>query len=220
MVGQFTIQEYKEVLQSLASQWENLLKATELSDTKYWELYERSKAILITLCTDTSDFLGQLSTSPTSDNIKRFIGKLRATQLDLGKDWFNLKYRIQEKITIDLMQQADDLLAEGGTTTHGHIPAAVLAGAVLENFLRALCVRQEPPIAVINGKGTYKTLGMLVGELEKIKFFSPLVSQQIKVWVAIRNSAAHGQFDEVNAKQVRDMIDWIREFIQEHQVKG
>ena len=220
MISPRTAQSDKDHLQSLISQWENLLKDETLSSTKYYELYERSKTILSILCTDTRDFLNQLTPSPTTNNVERFIGKLRATLLDLGKGLLNFEYQIQDKMTIDLMQQASDLLDETNAKDHGeYISAAVLAGAVLENFLKTLCLRQSPPILPITEKGTYRTLGMIVSELEKIDFYNPIEIKQIKVWVEIRNAAAHGQFGKFDPKHVKNMIGGIREFIEKYQAK-
>lgn len=210
--------KYAAHLQSLASQWENLLKDWPPAPPEYYKLYARSKNILEQLCSDSQNFLDQLDQSPSQSNVEQFIGKLQATQFDLNDGV--LRYQIQDEVVIDLLQQVDDLLAEGSTKANGHIPAAVLAGAVLENFLRALCARTSPPIPVIHNNGTNKTLGMLVGELEKIEFYNPVESKQITVWVNIRNYAAHGQFDQFNSEQVKEMIDGIRKFIAKHQAKA
>ncbi len=211
--------KYLQHLQKLVAHWDNLSKANSLENKKYQELYQRSKTILDQLCHDSTAFLEEVR-PPSSDNIDKFIGKLRATLLDLQDGFLHIEYQIQDKVTVDLMQQAQELLNEGGKETYGHIPAAVLAGAVLENFLRMLCVRHSPPIVVTNGNGTNKTLGMLVGELEKAGFFDVVDSKQIKVWVEIRNQAAHGQFENLKPERVKDMIGWISKFIEDHQIKG
>lgn len=209
--------KYLKQLQKLIALWENLSKAEPVESKKYYELYERSKTILDQLCPDSQAFLDKVNI-PSRENIGRLIGKLRATLLDLQDGFlhFQILDQIQNELTVDLMQQAEELLTEGGTSTYGHIPAAVLAGVVLETFLRALCTRQLPPISLTLENGNLKTLATLVNDLEKAEFYNPAESKQIKVWVHIRNAAAHGQFKDFDLKQVEDMIKWIREFIEKH----
>lgn len=205
--------KYLKQLQKLIALWENLSKAESVESKKYYELYERSKTILDQLCPDSQAFLDKVNI-PSRENIDCLIGKLRATLLDL-QDGF-LHFQIQNQVTVDLMQQVEELLTEGKTSIYGHIPAAVLAGVVLETFLRTLCTRQSPPISLTLENGNLKTLATLVNDLEKADFYNPAESKQIKVWVHIRNAAAHGQFEDFDLKQVEDMIKWIREFIEKH----
>jgi len=213
-----TKQDYAAHLHSLCSQWENLLQHWPAPHPKYYTLYERSKNILDLLCSDSQEFLGQLDSSPTPSNIERFIGKLVATRFDLN-DGF-LRFQIQDEVAIDLMQQAKELLEEGRTGESGYLPAAVLAGAVLENFLRTLCARQSPPITVKRDNGAFKMLATLVDELETAKLYNSAESKQIKVWVTIRNFAAHGQFADFDLKQVEAMIMGISAFIEKHGVES
>ncbi|GAB4514675.1 MAG: hypothetical protein OHK0046_17110 [Anaerolineae bacterium] len=206
---------YLSHLQKLISLWENLLEAQTLSNKKYYELYERSKTILNQICPDDQIFIDKVE-SPSSENIERLIGKLRAAQLDLRDGILSLEHQIQAKISIDLMQQAEELLSEGKSGNFEHIPAAVLAGAVLEHFLRILCSRQSPPISLNLDNGNLKTLATLVNDLEKIGRYNSVEKKQLKVWVEIRNAAAHGQFDHFTHEQVKNMIEGIKRFIEDH----
>jgi hypothetical protein len=206
---------YINHLQKLVSRWENLFKAQDLPNKKYYELYERSKTILMQLCPDDQIFLERVE-SVSRDNIERLIGKLRAAQLDLTDGILPLEHQIHNKIAIDLMEQAEQLLAEGTAGPHEHIPAAVLAGAVLEHFLRMLCTRQSPPISLNLDNGNLKTLATLVNDLEKVGFYNTVEKKQLKVWVEIRNAAAHGQFGEFTHEQVVKMIEGIKQFVEDH----
>ena len=141
---------------------------------------------------------------------------MRATQLDLNNGFLYLEHQIQDKMAIDLMQQAEALLTESKPGEFEHIPAAVLAGAVLEHFLRTLCSRQSPPISLNLDNGNLKTLATLVNDLEKIGLYNAVEKKQLKVWVEIRNTAAHGQFDKFTHEQVVKMIEGIKSFIEDH----
>ncbi len=206
---------YINHLQRLVSLWENLLKQQELSNKKYYELYERSKNILNQLYPDDQIFLERVE-AVSRDNIDRLIGKLRAAQLDLTDGILHLEHQLQGKIAIDLMEQAEQLLAEGTPGAHEHIPAAVLAGAVLEQFLRILCTRQSPPIPLNLDNGNFKMLAALVNDLEAVGFYNTIEKKQLKVWVEIRNAAAHGQFAQFTREQVNDMIEGVKGFIENH----
>ncbi len=206
---------YINHLQKIVSLWENLLKDQELPNKKYYELYERSKNILNQLCPDNQIFLEKVE-AVSRDNIERLIGKLRAAQLDLTAGILPLERQLQGKIAIDLMEQAEQLLAEGIPGAHEHIPAAVLAGAVLEQFLRMLCTRQSPPISLNLDNGNFKTLAILVNDLEVVGFYNAVEKKQLKVWIEIRNAAAHGHFKQFTREQVNDMIEGVKRFIEDH----
>jgi hypothetical protein len=210
---------YVRHLQALTSRWEVLLNAPiapTAPNTKYYELYELSRNILRQLCADAEDFFNQLEEAPTPRNIERLIGKLRATQLDLSNGFLYFEYQVQDKMAIDLMQQAEGLLTENEPGDFAHIPAAVLAGAVLEHFLRTLCSRQSPPITLNLDNGNLKTLGTLVTDLERIGLYKAIEKKQLKVWVEIRNAAAHGQFNDFTREQVMQMIAGVKRFIEDH----
>jgi hypothetical protein len=126
---------------------------------------------------------------------------------------------IEDEVTVDLMQQAEALLNENKAqpqNAYSHLPAAVLAGAVLEHFLRTLCQRQSPPIPLNLENGNLKTLATLVNDLEKANLYNSVEKKQLKTWVDVRNHAAHGHFDKFEARQVAEMIEGIKAFIQRH----
>ena len=114
------------------------------------------------------------------------------------------------------MGQAEQLLAEGQTGQYDHVPAAVLAGAVLEKGLRTLCGKQTPPIALTNSKGISLTLNPLIEELKKVGLFNELKAKQLRAWADIRNAAAHGEFDKFARTDVESMIKGVSDFLATH----
>jgi hypothetical protein len=102
----------------------------------------------------------------------------------------------------DFLSQAEMLLDEGF-----HIPAASLAGAVLEDTLRKIC----------DGKGiTYpaKTnIEFLNTELGRAGVYDKLVQKEITAKADLRNKADHGHFKDVKDPDVRHMLRWIRRFV-------
>ena len=125
----------------------------------------------------------------------------------------DLEEAILANISRDYMSLAEALLDEGIPGQNDHVPAAVLCGAVLENRLRAYCDNHQPPIPTIKANGDYMTLGPLIAELDKAKAFDKQTRNMLKSWADIRNSAAHGKFDEFTRKQVELMLMGVNQFL-------
>ena len=88
--------------------------------------------------------------------------------------------------------------------------AASIAGAVLENGLRTIAkgagvsVKSREDISSLNHKCAAADV------------YSRLVQKKLQVWADVRNSAAHGKFEEYQTADVRDMIAGIEAFLGEH----
>ena len=127
----------------------------------------------------------------------------------------DLSQMIEANLTYDYMIQAEQLLG-GKHHEYDHVPAAVLAGAVLEDALRRLCQRQEQPIPTEKSNGDRKTLDPLITDLQKRRKFNKAKADQIRSWAKIRNAAAHGNFDEFDRTQVDEMIPGIKKFLADY----
>ncbi|ACK73947.1 conserved hypothetical protein (plasmid) [Gloeothece citriformis PCC 7424] len=139
---------------------------------------------------------------------------LKALKEDFEKGYLDdLEIKIEAEMAADYMGQAEKLMTEGQTGQYDHVPAAVLAGAVLEKELRMLCSKQTPPISTVNSKGDKLTLNPLIDELKKAGLFNELKAKQLRAWADIRNKAAHGEFDQFNRSDVEVMIKGINEFL-------
>lgn len=123
---------------------------------------------------------------------------------------------VEANITGDYLEQAEQLLKGNKQGQYNHIPAAVLAGAVLEDGLRRLCVRQSPPISVKKPGGSYKMLNALIDDLKNAGLFNELKAKQLRAWADIRNAAAHGQFDEFTRSDVEQMLAGIESFLADY----
>ena len=151
---------------------------------------------------------------PVSSSVKKIIGILEDLKDDYESGFLDdLEKRIAADISADYMGQAEALLGEGIPGQYDHVPAAVLCGAVLEDYLRRLCQRQ-PSISITKSNGQYKTLGPLIGELEKAKALNKLTIKRLQGWAQIRNDAAHGQFNEFTREDVESMLKGVKTFIQ------
>ena len=53
----------------------------------------------------------------------------------------------------------------------------------------------------------------LIDDLKKSNYFNEAVAKQLRAWTAIRNHAAHGEFEEFTRQQVENMIPGINNFL-------
>lgn len=150
-------------------------------------------------------------------NPRQQLAHLKAIRDDFANGFFDdLRERIEAEIASDYMGQAERLLDEGQSGKHDHVPAAVMAGAVLERSLRALCTRQTPAIPVTKPDGKPLTLDPLIVSLKKADVIKQTEAAQLSAWAHIRNKAAHGEFDQFTRDQVFAMIVGVGEFLARH----
>ncbi len=128
----------------------------------------------------------------------------------------DLALEIEAELTGDYMTQAENLLVEGSAGQYDHVPAAVLAGAVLEKSLRTMCNQLSPPEPIISEKGSPLMLNALIESLKNRKVYNELTAKHIRAWAGIRNNAAHGNFDQFNKQQVEAMISGINSFLKQY----
>jgi hypothetical protein len=151
---------------------------------------------------------------PRIEQVRWGIANLKALKADFEKGFLgNLMMEVESEFTADYMGQAVSLLKEGQSGKFDHVPAAVLSGAVLEKSLRTLCDVQQPPISIIKPNGERKTLDPLITDLKKTGIYNETKAKQLRAWAAIRNHAAHGEFDQFNREDVEDMIRGIKKFL-------
>ena len=124
-----------------------------------------------------------------------------------------LSAMIEAEVSADYLGQAEALLAEKHTGVADRVPAAVLAGAVLEAGLRTLSQRQTPPIALVTQSGGPKMLNGLIDDLKTASVYNELQAKDLRVWASIRNAAAHGKFDDFDRGQVERMLEGVRSFL-------
>jgi len=151
------------------------------------------------------------------NGIRELVGILEALQHDYVNGFnLDIEEAILSNVSRDYMSQAETLLGEGIPGRYDYVPAAVLCGAVLEDRLRRFCEQQHPPITVTKQDGSFKTLGPLIGELERQRAFDTTTFKNLKLWAGIRNSAAHGRFEEFNRRDVEKMLADVKHFLEFH----
>ena len=121
-------------------------------------------------------------------------------------------------ITYNYMEMAEQLLG-GLRPDYVHVPAAVLAGIQLEIGLRRLCLRQQPPIETKLKNGKPKRLNRLIEDLQG-RVFNAAKGDLLKSWAKTRNSAGHGEVENLTRADVKDMITGIKRFLAENDLDG
>ncbi len=145
--------------------------------------------------------------------LKKAVGILKAAKEDYGNGYlFDLRKLVEAEIFDDLLEQAEQLLNEGY-----YIPAAVLAGCVLEDGLRKLCDREGITLP------DQPKLNWMNDELAKKNVYNALTKKNVTSLAAIRNDAAHGKWVGLtghDAQQMKDevgrMIPAVRSFLEYH----
>jgi len=168
--------------------------------------------LLKSVCGAESDyyqaFKEQSSGFQSFDNygyVAQGLSILKAAREDYEKGYFlDNRILIQAEVFEDFLEQADHLLKNG---YYG--PAAVLAGSVLEDGLRKLCVRNK---IALGGKITIDPMNI---ELAKAGVYGTLVQKRNTLLADIRNKAAHGNWDAFRDKDVEQMIIQVRSFMEE-----
>ena len=80
---------------------------------------------------------------------------------------------------------------------------------MLEDGLRRLVLRSG--VSLLSSDD----ISSLNNRLASKNAYSNLVRKQVDVWGAIRNAADHGNFAEVKAGDVRDMLEGVSRFLAE-----
>ncbi|MCK9639873.1 MAG: hypothetical protein M0R39_08185 [Prolixibacteraceae bacterium] len=134
------------------------------------------------------------------------LGILEAVKYDLENGLLDdIQKLLRADIFSDFLEMGEHLLKEGYKD-----PAAVIIGSVLEDTLRKLAIAND--ISTTNEKGKLLTIEPLNVELAKKEVYNQLMRKQITSWADIRNSAAHGHYDQYDAKQVDQMQQFVQAF--------
>lgn len=147
---------------------------------------------------------------------KKFgVSFLKAILQDFKEGFLeNIEHQIDAELNADFLIQAESLV-EKGISEKFHIPAAVIAGAVLEHGLRSICRSLEPP-EPDEANGKRLMLSALIDALKKRGVYNELTAKQLRSFADIRNAAAHGNFDEFTPDQARNMVAGVGSFLATH----
>lgn len=148
----------------------------------------------------------QFPSYPKWPNVSQAYGVLLAAKDDFqSESLFSLKKLVEADLFDEFLEQAEHLVAAGYFQ-----PAAVVAGAVLEDGLRKLCLTAGISLP------DQPKLDWMNSELVKKGVYNKLMQKRITSIADLRNSAAHGKWSEFEKSDVEVMIRDIRDFMARH----
>jgi hypothetical protein len=165
------------------------------------------KSLISSLCTKDSDYFEAFEDAEkivAMDSNYDVYTRIKSVFTALKDDYLNgyiVKYRsiIQAEVFSDQIDQAQELL-----NNNYYVASAIITGIVLETKLRE--------IIIANGMDIGK-LDKMNADLCKNGIYNSLMQKQITAIAAIRNSAAHGKYDEFTPEQVQNMIGQVTQIV-------
>lgn len=139
------------------------------------------------------------------------IGIIKAAKAEIESGWLvSLKEIVSAEVFSDFLEMADYLLTEGYKDS-----SAVMIGSVLEKHLRELSTKNglETTKRDNSGKVFHLKADLLNAELAKKGVYSKLDQKNVTAWLDLRNKAAHGNYNQYNAEQVKTMCLAVGEFV-------
>lgn len=135
---------------------------------------------------------------------------LEAIRGEIAGGWlFTVKGLVASELFADFITMAEHLFEAGYKD-----PAAVMAGSVLEEHLRQLCIKHKLETEdERDGKQIPRKADRLNADLTKVDIYTKLDQKLITAWLDLRNNAAHGKYDAYSAEHVKQMIAGILGFI-------
>jgi hypothetical protein len=139
-------------------------------------------------------------------NIPLLVGMLQALRADYEAGFLTtVEELIRGDIFGDFLAMSRYLLEEGYKDA-----AAVIAGGVLEEHLRKLCVRNN---ITTTGSGRPKKAEVMNSELATAGAISKLDQKNVTAWLDLRNKSAHARYSEYSQQQVELLVQGIQDFI-------
>lgn len=152
----------------------------------------------------------QEKSSYTGYVIPMLVGLLRSLRHEIEAGYLDrIAGLIRAETFTDFLEMAGHLLSEGYKD-----PAAVLAGSVLEQHLRALCTKNDIEAKLPDGR--WKKADTLNADLTREEIISKLTQKNVTSWLGLRNEAAHGNYGGYEAANVKIMLDGIGLFMMQH----
>jgi hypothetical protein len=134
---------------------------------------------------------------------KRGVGVLRAVLDDARHGHLtDLRLLLAAEVFADLIEMARHLLDAGY-----HLPAASLAGAVLEDGLRRIAARRGVRVRSRDDASS------LNARLADGGAYSRLDQKRLQVAIQVRNHADHGEFNLIAREDVAGQMDAIETFL-------
>jgi hypothetical protein len=120
-----------------------------------------------------------------------------------------LEELVHADVFSDLLEMAAELQRSGYKDA-----AAVIAGSTLEEHLRKLAAKHA--VSIEKPGGGPKKADTLNADLAGSGAYNKLEQKNVTAWLDLRNSAAHGKYDDYDHKQVAGLVQSIGDFMVRH----
>ncbi len=151
------------------------------------------------------ELLRNLNEIQQREIMREAVEILKAAKDDYeNRHLFETRSLIEAEVFDDFLEQAEHLLNQGYFTA-----AAVIAGSVLEDGLRKLCVKKG---ITLSAKPKLDTMN---ADLAKTGVYNLLKQKQITALADLRNKAAHG-LGGFTKEDVEGMIRDVRRFMEDY----
>jgi len=157
----------------------------------------------------STQFRGEVSDTLIT-SVTHGVGILQGARGEMAGGWMvTTRGLISAELFADFLEMAEHLLDEGYKDA-----AAVMIGSTLEEHLRQLANANGIAVEELNKQNRMvpRKSEIINADLAKA-VYSKLDQSNVTAWLALRNRAAHGKYQDYNDKQVRAVLDAVREFI-------
>lgn len=205
-------QQMESLLASQKPTYNHLIERNKINidGTALLEWSVKAKSLLGKACGVDSEHYKKFSENESTGMYGTYVDTLqhlRAIFLAAREDYEGGYFRtarslVQAEVFDSELEQARELIRAGYK-----LPAAIVAGVVLETSLRELCDQESLP----HGK-----LDKMNSDLAKAGKYNKLHQKRITALADIRNSAAHGKLQDFTDQDVLDMIRDVEKFVADH----
>jgi hypothetical protein len=191
----------------------------QIPEVEAYRIVIRARNTVDKICDDTSPYSQEVERVWREDfhigyKAKIITGILMGLRDEISDGLLDsLPALVRRDLFDSYLVMAEYLLNEGYKD-----PAAVIVGGSLETHLRQMAsmFQIETHVAETHGKVPPKRAEVINQELGKSGVYSMLDQKQITAWLDLRNNAAHGKYSAYSDTQVKQFIEWLKDFIEKH----
>jgi len=152
----------------------------------------------------------RISYESTQSQLRPLVKLATALRDDIGAGWMVSVVEMAHSDTYaDYLGQAEGLVGLGYKN-----PAAVIAGTSLEVQRKALATKHG--VSLVASNGGPKKMDAVNAELKAAGVYNALEHKQVTAWLAIRNSAAHGDYGDYDEAAVKGLVEGVGNFAVRH----
>lgn len=202
------IKKGEGVLSTRRSPPPNVIGPDRVDRERFAEWQAQTMHLLTGLLGDQAAYVRQFAgvRGPSAGDVSLGIGVLRAVREDAEYGHLvDIRSLVAGEVFGDFLEMANHLLEQGY-----HVPAASLAGAVLEDGLQRVAAARNVEVKPLDGAGAIASKLVQAGD------HSALEQRQLALAIEVRNNADHGRFELLDSDGVREMLRLVERYLAAH----